>query len=222
MRQSWLYQLARQQDWKTFLEVYTGNQPVTLQCYKLQAQIKTGQKQGLADDALKLWLIGKSQVKNCDPVFKYLEDNKDKIEEALMGSNLVFVCTGLGRGTGTGAAPIVAVEGPDALRDRMVQVALEAALGVHLVDDLKCQIRVHRGGAEPEQHGGARDRGDKEEYGNCTDHNCSPSTGEDPKTEPDSGEHHHRSARRMIKATTSKPMNSRVRPAVSTRMPIVP
>ena len=76
MRQSWLYQLARQQDWKTFLEVYTGNQPVTLQCYKLQAQIKTGQKQGLADDALKLWLIGKSQVKNCDPVFKYLEDNK--------------------------------------------------------------------------------------------------------------------------------------------------
>ena len=76
MRQSWLYQLARQQDWKTFLEVYTGNQPVTLQCYKLQAQIKTGQKQGLADAALKLWLIGKSQVKNCDPVFKYLEDNK--------------------------------------------------------------------------------------------------------------------------------------------------
>lgn len=76
MRQSWLYQLARQQDWKTFLEVYTGNQPVTLQCYRLQAQIKTGQKQGLADAALKLWLVGKSQVKNCDPVFKYLEDNK--------------------------------------------------------------------------------------------------------------------------------------------------
>ncbi|MEN8206722.1 MAG: transglycosylase SLT domain-containing protein [Pseudomonadota bacterium] len=75
MRQSWLYQLARQQDWETFLEVYQGNQPVTLQCYKLQGQIKTGQSDGLVDDALKLWMVGKSQVKNCDPVFKYLRDN---------------------------------------------------------------------------------------------------------------------------------------------------
>ncbi|NIA01392.1 MAG: hypothetical protein GWP13_01275, partial [Planctomycetia bacterium] len=75
MRQSWLYQLARQHDWKKLLEVYQGNQPVTLQCYKLQAQIKTGQTSDLVDDALKLWMIGKSQVKNCDPVFKYLDDN---------------------------------------------------------------------------------------------------------------------------------------------------
>ena len=75
MRQSWLYQLARQRDWKKLLQEYRGSQPVTLQCYKLQAQIKTGQTAGLVDDALKLWMIGKSQVKNCDPVFKYLEDN---------------------------------------------------------------------------------------------------------------------------------------------------
>jgi soluble lytic murein transglycosylase len=83
MRQSWLYQLARQGDWKTFLEVYQGNQPVTLQCYKLQGQIKTGQTRGLVEDALKLWLIGKSQVKNCDPVFKYLKDH-DVITEELL------------------------------------------------------------------------------------------------------------------------------------------
>jgi len=75
MRQSWLYQLARQRDWKKFLDVYRGNQPVTLQCYKLQAQISTGQTEGLVDDALKLWMVGKSQVKNCDPVFKYLDDH---------------------------------------------------------------------------------------------------------------------------------------------------
>jgi soluble lytic murein transglycosylase len=83
MRQSWLYQLARQRDWETFLGVYQGNQPVTLQCYKLQAQIKTGQTSGLVDDALKLWLIGKSQVKNCDPVFRYLDENKVITEELL-------------------------------------------------------------------------------------------------------------------------------------------
>ena len=74
MRQSWLYQLARQRDWAKFLEVYRGNQPVTLQCYKLQAQINTGQTSGLVDEALQLWLVGSSQVKNCDPVFKYLDD----------------------------------------------------------------------------------------------------------------------------------------------------
>ncbi len=76
MRQSWLYQLARQRDWATFLKVYQGNQPVTLQCYKLQAQLNTGQDKALVDEALKLWLVGKSQVKNCDPVFKHLEENE--------------------------------------------------------------------------------------------------------------------------------------------------
>jgi len=76
MRQSWLYQLARQRDWSTFLQVYGGNQSVTLQCYKLQAQINTGQLDGLRDAALALWLVGTSQVKNCDPVFKYLDDKQ--------------------------------------------------------------------------------------------------------------------------------------------------
>ncbi len=83
MRQSWLYQLARQRDWKKLLQEYRGNQPVTLQCYKLQAQINTGQTDGLVDDALKLWMIGKSQVKNCDPVFKYLDDHKVITEDLL-------------------------------------------------------------------------------------------------------------------------------------------
>ncbi|MGB5177947.1 MAG: hypothetical protein WBP44_04365, partial [Gammaproteobacteria bacterium] len=83
MRQSWLYQLARQRDWKKFLQEYRGNQPVTLQCYKLQAQINTGQTDGLVDDALKLWMVGKSQLKNCDPVFKYLDDNKVITEDRL-------------------------------------------------------------------------------------------------------------------------------------------
>ncbi|MGB5719037.1 MAG: transglycosylase SLT domain-containing protein [Gammaproteobacteria bacterium] len=83
MRQSWLYQLARQRDWKKLLQEYRGNQPVTLQCYKLQAQINTGQTDGLVDDALKLWMIGKSQVKNCDPVFKYLDDHKAITEDLL-------------------------------------------------------------------------------------------------------------------------------------------
>src|SRR5512138_706784 len=36
------------------------------------------------------------------------EENRDEIQEVLKGSDMVFVTCGLGGGTGTGAAPIVA------------------------------------------------------------------------------------------------------------------
>ena len=39
---------------------------------------------------------------------KAAEETKDKIEEALAGADMVFVTSGMGGGTGTGAAPIVA------------------------------------------------------------------------------------------------------------------
>lgn len=83
MQQAWLYSLARQRDWPQYLKVYHGRQPVELQCYRLQAQIKTEQTENLVEEALKLWLVGKSQDKACDPVFKYLED-KDKITTDLL------------------------------------------------------------------------------------------------------------------------------------------
>ena len=78
MQQAWLYKLARKRDWPQYLKVYHGKQSVVLQCYRLQAQIKTGQTEDLVAAALKLWLTGSSQDKTCDPVFKYLED-KDQI-----------------------------------------------------------------------------------------------------------------------------------------------
>jgi soluble lytic murein transglycosylase len=73
LRRSWLYSLARKRDWKQFLAQYKGSQPVKLQCYRLQAQLHTGNKERLVEDALALWLIGRSQDKACDPVFSYLE-----------------------------------------------------------------------------------------------------------------------------------------------------
>ena len=75
LRQSWLYALARSKDWARFLEEYKGRQPVELQCYKLRAEIKTGITKTFADDAIKLWLVGRSQEDACDPVFQYLYDN---------------------------------------------------------------------------------------------------------------------------------------------------
>ena len=41
---------------------------------------------------------------------KAAEQSKDKIRDALNGAELVFICAGMGGGTGTGAAPIVARE----------------------------------------------------------------------------------------------------------------
>jgi soluble lytic murein transglycosylase len=75
LRQSWLYALARRKDWTRFLQEFKGRQPVELQCYKLRAEIKTGITETFADDAIRLWLVGRSQEDACDPVFKYLYDN---------------------------------------------------------------------------------------------------------------------------------------------------
>jgi soluble lytic murein transglycosylase len=74
LRRSWLYQLARKRDWKQFLAQYRGSQPIELQCYRLQARLHTGQKERLVEDALPLWLVGRSQDNACDPVFSYLEE----------------------------------------------------------------------------------------------------------------------------------------------------
>ena len=83
LRRAWLYQLARKQDWKKYLDVYEGGQPVELQCYRLQAKLHTGDRESLVDAALPLWLVGSSQDSACDPVFKYLED-QDKLTTELV------------------------------------------------------------------------------------------------------------------------------------------
>ncbi len=39
---------------------------------------------------------------------KAAEESKEQIQEALRGADMVFVTAGMGGGTGTGAAPVVA------------------------------------------------------------------------------------------------------------------
>src|SRR3989344_295965 len=59
-------------------------------------------------------LIGKNITRglgagmNPDIGQKAAQENKDEISEALKGSDMVFITAGLGGGTGTGAAPIIA------------------------------------------------------------------------------------------------------------------
>ena len=75
LRQSWLYNLARNQRWRLFLRHYRPTDSVDLQCYALQARLATGDKKGLVEDILTLWLTGESRPKACDPPFKFLADS---------------------------------------------------------------------------------------------------------------------------------------------------
>lgn len=72
LRRRWLYHLARNQRWPEFLAMYQPPQGVELQCYALQARLKTGDRDGLLEQALPLWLVGRSQPSACDPVFDLL------------------------------------------------------------------------------------------------------------------------------------------------------
>lgn len=71
--------LARSGEFERFQGIYEkfyqGQGNARLDCYSLQADIEAERYARIRDRALNLWLIGKSQVEECDPVFKYLDEN---------------------------------------------------------------------------------------------------------------------------------------------------
>lgn len=79
-----------------FIAVNTDSQALHLS--KAETQLQIGEKltRGLGAGA------------NPDVGKKAAEESKEQIEEALQGSDMVFVTAGMGGGTGTGAAPIIA------------------------------------------------------------------------------------------------------------------
>ncbi len=68
----------------------------------------------IIDDRIKKVLIGKSITRglgaggNQDIGAKAVEVDRQLVEEILSGSQLVFLCAGMGGGTGTGAIPVIA------------------------------------------------------------------------------------------------------------------
>jgi soluble lytic murein transglycosylase len=53
---------------------YQGLDNATLDCLALQSELAAGEAQRVVNRARDLWTIGKSQVKECDPVFSFLAD----------------------------------------------------------------------------------------------------------------------------------------------------
>ena len=74
LRNSWLNSLARKKKWSLFLAHYQSPQPVSRQCLQVQALINTGKQSEAVARIPSLWLVPRSQHKNCDPIFKFWQD----------------------------------------------------------------------------------------------------------------------------------------------------
>lgn len=70
MRYNWLRSLYRQGKWKTFIEEYRGSSNTKLRCYYAYALYKTKAYEKADVEAENLYLVGKSQPRACDRVFK--------------------------------------------------------------------------------------------------------------------------------------------------------
>jgi len=72
--------LARKGDLAGFQRIYErfyqGQDIARLDCLSLQAQLEAGRPAQVTVRARELWLVGRSQVKECDPVFAHLRDQQ--------------------------------------------------------------------------------------------------------------------------------------------------
>jgi len=59
---------------RIYEQFYQGQNIEKLDCLALQAEVEAGRHKRVEQRALELWLVGKSQVTECDPVFEYLDD----------------------------------------------------------------------------------------------------------------------------------------------------
>jgi len=71
LRHKLLRQLARQGRWQQYLGFYIPTENIRLQCQYLYALIRTGQAETAYPTIKKLWLVGHSQPRTCDRIFKH-------------------------------------------------------------------------------------------------------------------------------------------------------
>ncbi len=84
LRTSWLKLMVKRGQWQTFLDNYVPQSSIKMQCYQLQARIKTNNEVFLLEDTRSIWLTGKSLPPECDPAFALLYKSK------LMTNDLVW------------------------------------------------------------------------------------------------------------------------------------
>lgn len=76
LRYRYALQLAAEDRLSEYLSIYQqfyqGLDIANLDCLALQAEIRSGQAKRMTKRAQDLWLVGKSQAEECDPVFEHL------------------------------------------------------------------------------------------------------------------------------------------------------
>lgn len=74
LKNNWLKKLAKQGKWQLLVDNYSPTSSTELQCYYRRGLYKNGNKTAAFDGLEKLWLVGKSQPRACDPLFTAWQD----------------------------------------------------------------------------------------------------------------------------------------------------
>jgi len=72
LRYKWQIYLAKHKQWSEFIRQYQVSSNTRLQCHYYRAKYNTGAKKQALLGAKKIWVVGRSQPSECDPIFKVL------------------------------------------------------------------------------------------------------------------------------------------------------
>jgi soluble lytic murein transglycosylase len=75
LRRDWLRRLGREGRWQDYRHDYRNQKAADLHCFSLRAELDAGLPVELDAGNQQLWLLGRSQDKACDPVFKHWRRN---------------------------------------------------------------------------------------------------------------------------------------------------
>ena len=73
LRGTWLRSLAEAERWEKFLAVYDGREGTAFLCHYYYALIENGRPIDHEEIINRIWRVGKSQPKACDPLFNWLK-----------------------------------------------------------------------------------------------------------------------------------------------------
>jgi soluble lytic murein transglycosylase len=69
LRRAWLLRLAKAGRWEQFLATFRATRDPALRCLRLRALAASGRASAALDGVQALWLVGRSQPQECDPLF---------------------------------------------------------------------------------------------------------------------------------------------------------
>ncbi|NOR70407.1 MAG: hypothetical protein GQ532_12065 [Methylomarinum sp.] len=73
LKYKWQFYLAKHKNWQEFIAQYSQSNNTKLQCYYYQALYETGAKNKALTGVKKIWVVGKSQPNECNPIFNKLK-----------------------------------------------------------------------------------------------------------------------------------------------------